>query len=273
MTGERLDRMGWPYWQPINVDFDANWNSPQSYELAAWWPFIGCQGGWPVLDRAFQRYPMTPFNTPTWVSDGEKGWSVLFDGVAEYLETTATPVTSVPLTISCWCYISVGAAGVDTLVCIGDASDQRWFRINSRDENRFIAQADGVAIGTAQSAAIFSAETWYNVVGVFRTSTDRELFVDGISRATNNTDVTPTQLDVVAIGARTQFGAHGEHFPGRIADVRIYNRALTDSEVFQLYANPWELYAPRTYRRRVFVAAAVAAPILTTYGGYAQPVG
>lgn len=61
------------------------------------------------------------------------------------------------------------------------------------------------------------------------------LYIDGSlnATATDTTTVSTTNTSPVGIGSR---GATGSYlFPGSIDDVRIYNRALSATEVQQLY--------------------------------------
>ena len=54
---------------------------------------------------------------------------------------------------------------------------------------------------------------------------------------------TTTNIWASSIGARYDFGPDG-FMSGMMADVRAYNRALSDAEVYEFYHNPWELYRP-----------------------------
>ena len=58
-----------------------------------------------------------------------------------------------------------------------------------------------------------------------------------------------------AIGAQFVAGSAASWFTGQIAEVRVYNRALTDNEVWELYApqTRWDLYWQPS--RRVYVQA------------------
>lgn len=255
MTGERTNRYGWPYNHPINVDFDVNWDSPQSRGLVAWWPFIGGQGGWPVPDRAFQRYPMAPFNTPTWISDGEKGWAVLFDDAAnEYLSVSASPVIA-PFTLSCW-FNSDDLINNQVLVGIGGAAANYTELVASGaggGDPIDIRSAAGGGPGAAVTTTGYSANTWHHACGV-EFGASRAAYIDGGSKGTD-ANVRAPALTTTFIG-RHAVGGGIWFMSGKIMDVRIYNRALSDTEVYNLYANPWELYGPRIPELHAFVAAA-----------------
>lgn len=71
---------------------------------------------------------------------------------------------------------------------------------------------------------------WYHVV-MLRESGTTKFFVGGI-QTVNTFSTTPHPPTAFTIGSATGYG----FFNGQVDDVRIYNRALSDSEVGQLYA-------------------------------------
>lgn len=257
MAGEGLNRYSWPYGHPINTQFDVNWDSPQARGLVAWWPMLGGQGGWPVLDRAFQRYPMAPFNTPTWASDGERGWSVLFDdGASEYLEINQAIVSNVPVTIAAWFNVDV-ATGWRTLVSIADtAVDDELLVLYLNNDDVTMRSSGSQAKATA---GFLTTGVWHHACGIAGADDSRDAFLNGGNKGSNANNDPVASLDTTAIGRWVQATPHS-YLSGSIADVRIYNRALSDGEVYQLYANPWELYRPRIPRQLVYVAPAARIP-------------
>jgi uncharacterized protein (TIGR02145 family) len=103
---------------------------------------------------------------------------------------------------------------------------------------------DAYAAYAYTSTHIFSANTWYHVTFVYDGSqstneTKLKLYVNG--KATNLTigGNIPTSITTVArtmkIGADSYGGGADNYFNGYLDDVRIYNRALTQAEITQLY--------------------------------------
>jgi hypothetical protein len=77
---------------------------------------------------------------------------------------------------------------------------------------------------------------WYHVVGVFSSVNGQTLYINGSSAATNpNTSRGTTASVLAAIGADPAGTAFDKGFDGVIDDVRVYNRALSASEVRRLY--------------------------------------
>ena len=78
--------------------------------------------------------------------------------------------------------------------------------------------------------------TWQHIVGVYDRS-KQYLYVDGILRSSDsNPNVIPDWVAIseISIGRRGQVG-NTKYFDGSIDDVRIYNKALSASEIQALY--------------------------------------
>jgi hypothetical protein len=78
--------------------------------------------------------------------------------------------------------------------------------------------------------------TWHHITAVKKGTTNIKIYVDGVLRVT--TPVTATgslaNTDFLTIGAQDNVAANDE-FTGDIDDIRVYRRALSDSEVASLY--------------------------------------
>ena len=106
-------------------------------------------------------------------------------------------------------------------------------------ENRFSFILKVIDWGSDWVQATFSAatDTWYHVVGV-REGTSVKLYINGVL---NNTDAGNSGNMVysanprVEIGTKTASNTGSTAWKGIIDEVRIYNRALSDSEIKALY--------------------------------------
>jgi len=88
-------------------------------------------------------------------------------------------------------------------------------------------------MGSSTVSYTFSTNTWYHVCCVFGASCTA--YINGVSVGTGTTGITTsgsiTTLTVGSCTARTNFG-----FKGYLDDFRIYNRALSGTEIAQLYS-------------------------------------
>jgi len=76
-----------------------------------------------------------------------------------------------------------------------------------------------------------AGDTWYHITGVYRSATDRELYLNGSSDGTDTTSKPfVPNLDTTMVGILYR-PALASDFAGFIDEAKIYNRALSDSEI------------------------------------------
>ena len=79
--------------------------------------------------------------------------------------------------------------------------------------------------------------TWYHVVAVFASDSSRKIYVNGNAGTTNTTSATLAFTpDAFAIGASVRNIADN-YYTGAIDDVRLYNRALSAADVYELFSS------------------------------------
>lgn len=239
-----LKHGGWPYGHPPNADFQLNTESTQINGLVLWLP-LGTNRACSHIDRV-RGAGFSEGGTPVWIADGERGWSLFFDdGVPEYLRHSSFIGLTEPLTLAAWfrsdsITLTQGILSVGDVVAEDDWSLQAAGGVGG---DPIYAQSwDGAVNSEAVSTTGYSANTWHHACGVFKASNDRAVFLDGGSKGTNGDNRVVDDVDIVTVAGTTDLTY--APFSGRIADVRIYNRALSDAEVYEIYRNPWELYKP-----------------------------
>jgi hypothetical protein len=75
---------------------------------------------------------------------------------------------------------------------------------------------------------------WHHVAVVQRSKSDRELFIDGLSRVLSSGAAGTLTVDRAVIGSRQSASTVLRYFQGPLDDARIYNRALSATEVQSL---------------------------------------
>jgi prepilin-type N-terminal cleavage/methylation domain-containing protein len=209
---------------------------PGSGNLVGWWRFDEGSGT-SATDSSGNGNNGNLVGGATYVT-GQFGNALQFDGVDDYVSLPDTNLSFLsPYTISVWFNpndLSNNGAifGKEYYEYQFDLQGSllRWTQYNTT--------GSGV-IGLART--ITSANTWYHAVATFD-GTTAILYVNGSAVTTDNAFY-GTARD---IANQTRIGTGYSHnlaqqlyyFHGLIDDVRIYNRALTTSEVQQLYNNP-----------------------------------
>jgi hypothetical protein len=161
-----------------------------------------------------------------------------FNGTSQYLNTASAPVTAAPLTLACWFYPN-NATNNMVLMSVPDNAEvnsNRFFLFanGSAAGDPIEAGAQGGALGIALSTAGFTANNWNHACGVFTSTSSRTSYLNGGNAGTNTTTATPSGVDRVRIAARFSSGTAGLYLSGRLAEIGIWNAALTAAEVASL---------------------------------------
>jgi hypothetical protein len=163
-----------------------------------------------------------------------------FTGAANSnIRCASTPVTAAPLTMACWFY-STNNANAQVMMSICESVDSDRFQLaalgNAAGKNiSCYVEEGGANDNTCQTLTGYTVNKWHHAAAVYSSSTSRSVFIDGGSKDTgNNTSYVPQGINEILIGARRLNGSIGAAFFGLIAEVGIWNVALTDDEVLSL---------------------------------------
>ena len=166
-----------------------------------------------------------------------------FDGVNDQLNnSSASPVSALPVTMAAWFktdgYSRNGATGIRTIFAIGDtssATDMIGLGVDA-SFRPCLATADNVYLYPPTTESIGLDGRWTHIVGVFNSSTDRELYINGRLWASSTTSQTNTisNYNRVAIGT-TANNVSQNYYVEVVGDCRIWSTGLSASDVAALY--------------------------------------
>ena len=167
-------------------------------------------------------------------------YSLDFDGVNDYVGIPDDAVLDFgtgDFTISFWVYAADYAQVTKGLVCLANATDNAGIitRTTSAGKVETFISADGGGWGEASpvSASALTNGTWNNVV-LLRDSGTAKLYINAVlSDSDSNTADIPSYD--VTIG-RTYEATNNYYFDGKIDEVSMFNKGLTQAEITSLYA-------------------------------------
>lgn len=154
------------------------------------------------------------------------------------------PVTAAPLTIVAWLNVSSLTNRQYAVFLSQRTLDTEYFGIYISETTGAFACVSRTAANLAEaSGGAASLNTWYQVAGVFRSSSSREIFVNGVSIATDTGTAVPSGLVNVCIGSLQRLS---QLFADalKVDNVSIYNRALSAQEIRALYNEPFADFTP-----------------------------
>ena len=172
----------------------------------------------------------TLVNSPTF--DPSNKGSIIFNGTNSYVRVDSTILQDSGGTINIWCKpTGVPPTGFTGYIfsSLGTNSDRFYMYIDTSG-NFGIARGNPM-VGIA--AGVKPLNIWYNLVMVW-TSTTLSGYFNGIQFGATTSYIASGTTSNFSIGSYVgPFGT--QVFNGNIANVQIYNRALTAQEVLQNY--------------------------------------
>lgn len=199
--------------------------------LVGWWK-LDDGSGTVALDSSDFGYNGTLVNTPTWTTGPDNGALSFDPGSSEYVTVAdQPPLKPSHLTVAAW----LNPTTIDTTYesAVAKTSSGGWGDgwgllswTNGEGKIRFyINDWTGAVVSST-----LPTSTWSHVVGTYD-RTNIKLYVNGVL-----VDTFPYTTAIDHSDSVLRIGdAHNYFWNGSIDDVRIYNRALTGTEVDALY--------------------------------------
>jgi len=159
---------------------------------------------------------------------------------SQSLNTTSTPITGVPLTLSAWVRCDSLPSAQSCIFGIGlnTTINTQYITLELNSVNRpQITQRFGStnAVTTAPSGSI-TAGQWFHVCGIFPSDSSRSIYWDGVFRASNTTSVTPFTAARLQVGRRPNIGSGSAFLTGQVAECGAWDIDLTAAEIASLAA-------------------------------------
>jgi hypothetical protein len=250
--------------RPAYIGSPLNRDCAVAAGLVRRWPLIGQAVPDQVGGNALTKTGVTV------AADPFAGMVSNFSGTAYYDSAIAVPFANGPYSLACWCMTNTtassgGGGGLRYVVSSATGA------LNSEFDLRY-SPGSGVFTyiifgpnggGLVSSSGTVAAYTPYLLVTTFDpllTGGTMTFYVNGISQGTANTNGDTVSSKTISIGSDTGLDSRNRQFSGWISDVMVWNRELTQQEVWQLYApsSRWDLYWQPNTRAYSFLQSAAA---------------
>src|SRR3989338_7022784 len=183
-------------------------------------------------------------STSNWVTGNaaKRGCALNFDGTNDYVQlptNSAYPAVGDVTVSACVKFISYTSGNryiLDTRSNSGDSNGVAIYRTDTSTLHWNIQTGTYPADPTTDKAATITMnnDAWFHIVAV-RSGTTYRIYANGVQSGTDSTG-TGNTFSLLDGGGKIGSRAAAEFpFPGSLDDVRIYNRALSPTEVTALY--------------------------------------
>jgi len=200
----------------------------------AHWKFDETSGT-TAVDSSGNNNTGTLLNGPVWTT-GKIGGGLSFDGTNDYASKASfSGDTASGGTVSLWVKLDAYTSGANVVKGLLTADGTRLF-LDNNDKWRVLVQ-DTVPANVVDITinAVPALGAWIHLVVTWDTSVAR-FYVNGVESGTDSTVTTTyTTLNGKTIYLASDRLVANRYLDGSLDDVRIYNRALSASEVQTLY--------------------------------------
>jgi hypothetical protein len=160
-----------------------------------------------------------------------------FNGSSDFIQINKGVQLTQNYTVSAW--INTHAVSTNWQTVIGKYETNLfgpyWFGLHLDRVNMWISSGFGTNV-SFDADAIIPTNKWIHVVWIGRGTTG-VIYINGIKNGTRTIPLMTQNNDLVTIGKQVLWSGTDSYcwFNGKLDDIRLYTRALTDCEVADLY--------------------------------------
>lgn len=176
-------------------------------------------------------------NGATYTPTGKINGSYDFDGTSSYIDMgNSNSLTLDSFTLSSWIYITDFSSN-NGIIGIGDGT--QFFEWITLTDGTLYFEKDGSTRPTSITTNILSANTWYHVVLVYNSTTQTgDIYINGVEASYSTHQAGSGSLTIDGTTGNKYIGVRQSgtnYFSGTIDEPSIWNRALTPTEIQELY--------------------------------------
>ncbi|MHC4737994.1 MAG: LamG-like jellyroll fold domain-containing protein, partial [Planctomycetota bacterium] len=214
-------------------------------EIIGWWELDDASGS-TAADSSAYTNDGTLVGPPAWTNDAEQGWCLDFTGAGNYVTIPNESFFDLTdsITVTAWMKASyVDWRNFSTIIAKGRDGSGGWALQKASRANAMSFFVGGVTgapwDGIKAGIGIFDGE-WHHVAGVYDGSASY-IYIDGglDSNSVSCSGSISTNDWPVYIGENSKVlldeASSAREWEGHIDDVRVYNYALTQSQINDIY--------------------------------------
>lgn len=226
------------------MDYRPNLSSFQARGLVAWYPLV--HRGLTTIFNSIGGGVLHSLTPAAGSAKPDFQEGLRFQSASsQYAEVNTIPVSGPPVSISCWVKFASVGAGQQLVCLVASGNDANWHSLVLTGSSTAAVQSNGGSFGQSVHGTTLVAGKWYFLVGVWSSTTNRLVYVNGVPSTADTTSSTPAGLNRLAIGGLRR-ATPVEFLNGQLKDIRIYNRALSQAEVLAIYNNPDDIFEKQT---------------------------
>jgi len=198
-------------------------------------------------DLSGNNHNATLVNGPTYTTDDQG--AIVFDGVNDYVnvsDTSVLPSGTNSFTYTIWVYIDTvsgnfGGTKKGAILLSGNTDGTVEIGLFTTSntagppEQFRMSRYGGGNTGTCAATVSMNTSAWYNLTLVKDGASSQVIYQDGVQIGTGNHSNSFQGGYASKIAGAPSQSSYSGHLDGRIAEVAMYNRALSSAEVMEFY--------------------------------------
>ena len=206
--------------------------------LVAYWPFDEGDGK-TAEDITGNGHDGEVASSPKWV-DGKFGTALEFDGEDDHVVVADNAAFAIEENITFMAWFSPNDSLNSRRLMVKNNSIFVIFDFGNKDSIDFLVKPNNTF--AESTTTDWKVGEWYHFAGTFDGKT-MKVYVNGKLEgdAANNVPIAPSALELWIGG--DDFGRPTDHFPGKIDEVRLYKKTLTEAEIQKVMETPQDVQA------------------------------
>ncbi|HOW71053.1 MAG TPA: chitobiase/beta-hexosaminidase C-terminal domain-containing protein [Phycisphaerae bacterium] len=200
--------------------------------LVGWWR-LDDGSGTTAADSSWAGNHGTLVNGPTWTGSARVGpYALSFDGSDDWVDAGSAAVSG-DLTLVAWLRFPPGPSNQRAITLQRGPTSAGLQLVANPSNGTIRIDNEGGPSSEVSSGTGMNDNNWHHAV-VTRSGTDYSLYVDGA--LVGSSGGTAPDYTSAKLGCRNS-GLNGSFYFGQLDDVRLYRRALSASDVNELYTS------------------------------------
>ena len=206
--------------------------------LVAYWPFDEAKGK-EAIDVTGSGHDGEFNGNPKWV-EGKFGTGLEFDGVDDHVIVADDPAFAIEENITLMAWFSPNEALTSRRLMVKNNSIFVIFDFGNADSIDFLVKPDNTF--AESTTTDWKVGEWYHFAGTFDGKT-LKVYINGKleGEKPNNVLIAPSNLDLWIGG--DDFGRPTDFFPGKIDEVRLYEKTLSEADIQKVMETPQDVEA------------------------------
>jgi hypothetical protein len=207
--------------------------------LQFWYKFLS---GAETADSSGSGRTLTLYNSPTFVAGPGGSSAINFNGTNQHAQCTTADLGSVSaMTVCFWVAMNSATPPAGSVVPVGESYPFEWNLYHDSGVSHWYIQGYDSATthGYSRYSQTLNHTDWRHLAGIYESGgAGFRLYYNGVSVGSPGGSASLALKDSTSLLTIGSTGGGDFWLPGRLADVRIYNRALSQAEIDTIRSNP-----------------------------------